>query len=278
MMKKASVFVLVIGCVLIAFASQVANPASAAPEMQLTAFPTPTPGPDGRIMYIVQEGDTLWRIAAVTGMSLEELRGMNNLGTSEVIVPGQKIILGLGGPALQPPTLGPPPTATSELPTPTPGTGTGMVCVLLFADLNGDGIRQEEEPSIPGGAISVNDRLGTFQLTAETPAGGISANLFPDPDELGYTCFEELEKGDYNITVAVPEGYNPTTVLNRALVLIPGDEDFLDFGAQPNAETLAGSALIPQSGEGNSPLLAIAGLALLLVGIWLGISLFLKRK
>ena len=123
-MRKIAAIGLLVGFVLFAFIFQVANPVSAAPELQLTTFPTPTPGPDGRIMYIVQEGDTLWRIAAITGMSLEELRGMNNLGTSEVIVPGQQIILGLGGPALNPPTAGPPPTATSELPTPTPGTGT----------------------------------------------------------------------------------------------------------------------------------------------------------
>ena len=43
------------------------KPAYAAPALQLTEFPTPTPGPDGRIIYIVQDGDTLWRIAAVKG-------------------------------------------------------------------------------------------------------------------------------------------------------------------------------------------------------------------
>ena len=53
-MKKFIAFGLVAGFVLIGFIFQVANPVSAAPELQLTTFPTPTPGPDGRIMYIVQ--------------------------------------------------------------------------------------------------------------------------------------------------------------------------------------------------------------------------------
>ncbi len=114
----------------------------AAPRAQLTPFPTPTAGPDGRILYTVQSGDSLWRIAAVAGIPLEELRAMNNLGPDDIISPGQKILLGLGGPAGQLPTQGPPPTPTSELPTPTPGVGTGTLCILLYADVNGDAVRQ----------------------------------------------------------------------------------------------------------------------------------------
>ncbi|HZD57452.1 MAG TPA: LysM domain-containing protein, partial [Anaerolineales bacterium] len=63
-------------------------PASAAPQLQITPFPTPTPGPDGRIVYIVKEGDTLWRVAAITGVSLDQLRELNDLGTDQPIVPG----------------------------------------------------------------------------------------------------------------------------------------------------------------------------------------------
>ena len=107
----------------------------AAPQAQLTPFPTPTAGPDGRILYTVQSGDSLWRIAAVAGIPLDELRALNNLGPDDIIAPGQKILLGLGGPAGQLPTQGPAPTATSELPTPTPGVGTGALCILLYEDV-----------------------------------------------------------------------------------------------------------------------------------------------
>jgi len=249
---------------------------SAAPLAQLTAFPTPTAGPDGRILYIVQPGDSLWRISAVSGLSLDELRLLNNLGPDDIITPGQSLLLGLGGPAGQIPTLGPPPTPTSELPTPTPGSGTARLCVLLYQDVNGDAIRQEEESSLPGGAISVNDRLGKVSITAETPSGGISENLFPEPEELGFVCFEPLEKGEYNATVAIPDGYNATTSLSYAAVLNSGDEMLLAFGAQANTDTLA-QVPIP-AGNGNSPLLGLLGAFLLIVGIGFAIYTAVFRR
>lgn len=252
-------------------------PTMAAPLAQLTPFPTPTPGPDGRILYIVQNGDSLWRIAAVSGMPLDELRGLNNLGPNDIITPGQRLLLGLGGPAGQAATQGPAPTPTSELPTPTPGTGPGILCVLLYEDVNGDATRQEEETSLLGGAISVSDRQGKVSLTADTPSGGISENLFPEPEELGFTCFSELDPGEYNVTVAIPDGYNATTTLSFASGLIPGDEILLAFGAQPNTETLA-EAPIP-AGTGKSPILGILGGLITLLGIAFGIyALFFRRK
>jgi hypothetical protein len=248
----------------------------AAPQAQLTPFPTPTAGPDGRILYTVQSGDSLWRIAAVAGIPLDELRALNNLGPDDIITPGQKILLGLGGPAGQLPTQGPAPTATSELPTPTPGVGTGDLCILLYEDVNGDAVRQEDELSLPGGAISVNDRLGDVSLTADTPSGGISDALFPDPEELGFTCFRELEPGDYNITVAIPDGYNPTTPLSFVTHLFIGDETLMDFGAQPNSDTLAREA-IPIT-RANSPLLGTLGILILVAGVGFGIYVLLFQR
>ena len=248
----------------------------AAPSAQLTQFPTPTPGPDGRIMYIVKSGDSLWRISAVVGISMDELRAMNNLGVDDVIKPGQALILGLGGPSSIAPTQGLRATPTSGLPTPTPGIGTGTMCVLLFDDTNGDSIRQEEETSLPGGAISISDRFGGISITAETPSGGISDNLFPEPQELGFTCFEELEKGEYNVTVAIPDGYNDTTALSYVIELMAGDEVLLDFGAQPNSETLA-KAPLPE-GEGKSPTLGIIGGIILLLGSGLWVYTLLQKQ
>lgn len=236
----------------------------AAPALQLTPFPTPTPGPDGRIIYIVQPNDTLIRISLISGVSQEELRGLNNL-IGDMIVEGQELLLGLGGPSQETPTPGPSPTPTVLLPTPSPSPGTGNLCILLFNDRNGDSIRQEEEPSIPNGAISVSNRSGTVSLTAETEDG-------LDPQ-----CFEQLDEGDYTVTVAVPEGYNPTTVTNYALTLKAGDETYLDFGAQINSVTMEEEVIVP-TGSGKSPLLGIVGAVLLLAGVGLGIfaSLMLK--
>lgn len=248
-------------------------PVFAAPDAQLTPFPTPTPGADGRIIYIVKTGDSLWRISAVSGIPMEELRALNNLGANDVIAPGQELLLGLGGPADSAPTIGPRPTATSALPTPTPGTGTGTLCVLLFEDINGDSFRQETELSLPGGAINVNDRLGNVSFTADTPSGGLSENLFPEPEELGFVCFDTLEKGEYNVTVASPEGYNATTRLNYTVMLNPGEEILLDFGAQPNSEVLARKTA--PVGSQQKPVLGLIGGFLVLVGTGLAVYLWI---
>jgi len=232
------------------------RPTLAAPLLQLTPFLTPTPGSDGRILYKVQAGDTLLRISLIAGIPLDELRGLNNL-TGDNITVGQELLLGLGGPSVVTPTPGPSPTATPLLPTPTPKQGFGTLCVLLYDDRNGDSIRQEEEPSIPGGAISISNRSGTVSDTASTVAG-------TDPH-----CFEALQEGDYTITVGVPEGYNPTTATTYALELKAGDETFLGFGAQVN--TAAELEEPAQEAGGQSILLGLIGGLFLLAGVGLAV-------
>ncbi len=197
---------------------------AAAPAAQLTPFPTPTPGPDGRIIYIVQEQDTLWRISAITGVPLDTLRSLNKLGLNDSISPGQKLLIGLAGPAGGTATPGPSPTPTTIPPTSTPLIGTGDLCVLLYNDLNGDSVRQETEPSLPGGAINISSLDGQVSQTAPTDAG------------YNPKCFQGLPEAEYNVTVAIPPGYNPTTVLSKRVKLISGDTTYVGFGAQANSE------------------------------------------
>ena len=135
------------------------EPALAAPARQIPIY-TPTPLPDGRIIYTVQAGDTLLSISLKTGVPEDEIRKLNNI-SGDLIVEGQKLLLGLAGPAQETSTPGPSPTPTTVLPTPTAKPGSGDLCILLFNDYNGDSIRQESEPSIPGGAISLTNRGGT---------------------------------------------------------------------------------------------------------------------
>ena len=151
-----------------------------------------------------------------------------------------------------------------------PLPGWGNLCILLYNDLNGDAIRQEEEVSILGGAVNVGNRLGTVALSAETLGGGISDANQPTPQELGYVCFEELEPGEYTASAAAPEGYNATTESNRRIELEAGQSTLVAFGAQPDSESVAETALIPESGE-RSPLLGILGGAFLLLGVGLGV-------
>jgi hypothetical protein len=242
-------------------------PVQAAPVSQYTPFPTPTPGSDGRIIYIAQAGDSWWRIAAIFNINLDQLLSLNNATRETVINPGDPILLGIGGPAELPTaTFGPSPTVSPLTPTPSPLPGAGTLCVLLFNDSNGDSIRQTAELSIPGGALSVADRTGKVSFTETTITGA-------DP-----YCFKDLPEGEYNISVAVPDGYNPTTVMNYTLAIEPGSETYLDFGAQQNSKTIA-EAPTP-TGSGNSLLLGGLGVVLILGGIVLGIITggWLKRN
>lgn len=230
-------------------------PALAAPPAQFTPFPTPTPGTDGRILYIVQADDSWWRIAAIYAIDLNALLGLNDATSETILLEGEEVLLGFGGPAEITPTFGPSPTPTSRLPTPTPQPGAGTLCVILYNDINGDSLRQEEEPSIPDGAISVSDQSGDVSITETTPSG------------LEPFCFEELLQGEYNISVAVPDGYNATTVLTYVLVVDPGTETILDFGAQISSAVVAETT--SPGGSSRSLILGIAGGLLLLGGIGL---------
>jgi LysM repeat protein len=231
----------------------------AAPPVQIPIY-TPTPGPDGRIIYIVKQGDSLISISIISGVSVEKLRELNNL-TDDKILEGQELLLGLAGPGEIQITPGPTPTATPILPTTTPRSGSGTLCILLYNDLNGDSIRQEEEPSIPDGAISINNRSGSINLTETTLSG------------LEHFCFEEIPEGEYTIRVAIPAGFNPTTDTGYSLVLGAGDSTYVDFGAQTKSDD--GLENIPEiaiTGERKSPILAIAGAVFVLLG--LGLALF----
>jgi len=116
------------------------------------------------------------------------------------------------------------------------------------------------ESAIQDGAVSITDRDRKVSLSGKT---GL------DP-----LCFQDVPEGDYNISVAVPQGYNPTTSLNTPLQLKGGDKSTLDFGAQ-----ISGAAVQPTITDGiRSPLLGIAGALLVLGGIGLGVYVYLLRR
>jgi len=224
------------------------------PPAQPTPFLTPTPGPDGIIIYIVQEGDSLWRIAAIAGITVEELMSRNGIQPGDYISSGMQLELGIGGPAE--PTLMPgvEPTETPIPLTPTPVFGTGEICILLFVDGNGNARLDEDEEPLEGGQVSVADVSG--QLTGEYTT---------DQNPEGH-CFLDVESGDYNVSAAVPPDHNPTTTMNLPVRLEPGDIKYVQFGAQPSS--VVGDAI---GGAGDrSALLGLLGVLLLLVGGGLG--------
>lgn len=133
-------------------------PAGAAPGAQ-QQYATPTPGPDGRIVYIVQPGDNCFRVAALHGITVEQLRQLNSrLDENCTLVAGQELLIGVVSPATETPEIQPTPGEPTV--TPTPLSGTTEVCVLLFNDANGNAMREASEPAVAGGAVSLTENNG----------------------------------------------------------------------------------------------------------------------
>ena len=78
---------------------------------------TVTPQPDGAIAHVVEEGQTLWTIAAVYGLDLAQLLSLNGMTEDSFVHPGDLVIIRAGSTAT--PTT--PPSAT---PSPSPGPAT----------------------------------------------------------------------------------------------------------------------------------------------------------
>ncbi len=243
------------------------RPAAADSQNQVS-YQTPTAQPDGRVIYIVQEGDSCLRIQLLTGTTIETLRTLNRLDQDCTVSPGKEMLLAVITP--QPsPTTNPNITPTPLLPTPTPFNGNGQICVQLYNDVNGDATREDTELSLAGGAVSITDRLGQVSKTENTT------------DSVEPICIEEIPEGEYNISMAIPSGYNATTTLNlQAVKIQAGDQVILEFGAQissaPQAEAPS-TETVPEAGS-TGMLLAILGGLFVLMGIGLGVYVAVARR
>ena len=259
---KAHIPLILCFIVLLLFSFSILLPfrgASAAPHMQ---FLTATPGPDGRILYIVVEDDSCLQVALLHGITVQQLRQFNTrLDENCTILPGQQLVVGLA--QAEAPTAGPAPTLPSPTVTATPVSGTTEVCVLLFNDMNGDAVRQETELGIEGGAVSLTNLNGSYSETQVT----VSA---VDPDTLlpVRSCFIDVPGGEYNVSMAVPDEYNPTMLLSYTLTVKAGDLAEISFGAQ--SKTITASEPTDSATGNRSSLLGIFGFLLLLGGAGLG--------
>lgn len=218
------------------------NPAA----QPMTPFPTPTPRANGQVIYIIQQGDSLYRIAGIIGMDVEELAALNGMDINDGLRIGQELLLGQSGPALPTESIGGSPTPTGVPATATPVFGTGEICVLVYLDQNGNARIDEGELPLEGGEVSVVDLLGVVFGEHTTD------------DNLEGHCFEGIENGDYTVSAAVPPEYNATTSRNIAITLNPGDIKHIEFGAQGSG--LSGTSPVEDQ---KSSLLGIVGLILL---------------
>ena len=100
--------------------------------------------------------------------------------------------------------------------TPPPGPVTA-VCLVAFADENGNGEREPAEPLQAGVAFTI--------FTSEA----VVANYVTDGISEPY-CLTELEPGDYEITRSVGRTETLTNSGNRTVILAAGDQVMLGFG------------------------------------------------
>jgi len=230
---------------------------------------TPTPGTDGRIIYVVQAGDNCFRVAAINGITVEQLRQLNSkLDENCTLTEGQELLIGVAAVA----TATAPANVAVGTPTitPTPLSGLTEVCVLLFNDLNGDAMRQDTEPAIAGGAVSVTETNGKYSASLET--------VIPsDPTVYQGTCFSNVPEGTYNITMAIPDQYNPTMSLSYSLEVNAGDRAMVDFSAQ-SKDVVVDQTETEGNAGGASTGLVIFGIVLLLGGAGLGYYAWRSNK
>lgn len=219
---------------------------------------TPTADSSGAIYYVVKEGDTCDSVSLVNNIPVDTLRELNGLDFDKCrfLQVGQKLLLGtIPTPIV---TAGPSPTPTSILPTPEPVKGTGTICVYLYDDVNGNAMAEEEETTntgIGGGEVSIAERSGAYSNVATTLSDG-------NP-----VCFETIPEGNYTVSIAIPDGYNPTSSQNLSVFLKAGDTSRVNFSAQVSGHGFGN----PQNDEGGSVLLAVIGGIILLAGIGVGI-------
>jgi hypothetical protein len=112
---------------------------------------------------------------------------------------------------------------------------------------------------VAGGAVSATENNGNTRRTGDViPA---------DPDAYQGVCFLDVPEGNYNITVGIPDNYNPTVELNRSLDVNAGDLAFVGFGVQ--SKDIVVDPVDPTN-TGTSPIFGVLGGLLLLGGAALG--------
>lgn len=263
-MKKIRSYILTV-FLMLGFFALVSAPFLATPANAQIFFYTPTAEANGNIYYTVRETDTCDSISLLVNIPVETLRSLNQLDLDKCrfLQVGQKLLLGSVPTAVI--TAGPSPTPTANLPTPLPEKGVGTICVYLYNDINGNAMAETNETTatgLAGGEISVANKDGDFIKTSTTLNTGEAV------------CFENAPEGEYTVSIAIPDGYNPTSSQNYSINLKAGDTSTVDFSAQ------ASSGLNTVNNKGGSSIfLAVIGGLILLAGVGLGLYVkFVLRK
>lgn len=193
-------------------------------------FPTSTPDPEGNIFYVVQPNDSLWSIAARSGLSLQELLELNGIEEDTVVNPGDLLLIARVEPPATPTSDIPTPTLPPPAPTNTPLPIRTAICMTAFEDLNRDGVFDDGEPLFAGVAFTVfNEQV-------------VVANYITDGVSEPY-CLESLEAGTYHVTRSISPNETLTTQGDWALTVTAGSELDLAFGSYKGSDSSDQSSL-----------------------------------
>ena len=218
--------------------------------------PTPTPNADGVILVEVRSGDSLWSVAARSGITLDEILDYNDLARTDFISVGDLLIVGYGdATAPEEPiveaeaeaeadetaaatereaaggaTAAATPEATATPPTPMliaeePQGGT--ICLQTFDDSNQNG--QPDSGETPLSAVA-------FTISNES---GVVSNYVTSGSEVDGYCIEGLDAGTYRITRSKLENEVFTTPGDWAVSLADGQPLQLRFGSYVDSSAVA---------------------------------------
>lgn len=268
------------------------NPApNPVPVVIITPGPTATPNEEGIIYYTVPAGGSLWMVAADTGLTLEELRELNNLSENSVLQPGQLLIVGFadvtpeatlepqGGLTPTEAVTATPDAVTTPTVTPPP---SGTLCLNAFNDLDANGLRADTDGYMAGVTFTLSQGNNVMGQT-------VSRGL-PEP-----VCFENIAAGTYQIAQILPASLEATTATNFSLDLVAGQAVSLEFGSRirtdlnvtevatsntPESQPVATSSSPTTESGGGLSITAISGLVLIVVAILLlgGLILLVSRQ
>ena len=231
-----------------------------------TPFPTPTPSADGSIVHVVNSGDTMWtiaiRYAPALGVTPEQalpiIQELNN--NPAFISVGQQLLIqapttnapvtaeeapaddeASDGEEAEPVATGEPIQEPTEEPveeeesnevaeaetTDVAVDALSSICVTVFEDVNGDGVRDAASEPLQADAAVTIFRGGTT----------VSTHIADGSSESH--CFTDLENDTYQVQVFPPANYNVTTAQSWAVAVSNGTTIPVSFGVQESVEVAA---------------------------------------
>ena len=240
-----------------------------------------TPQPDGSIVHIVQPGDTLFAVSLAYGVSVDEIRQLNNLKENARLVIGQRLLIK----AASPPTIPPNATVIIVTATHTPGsaeTQESSVIVGATSPLPTAPIEAASAEALSTQASS-GQAAATIILPLISAGSGICITGYNDkdmnhwrgPDEglladialtlisqsnsklqaatagTSASCFPDLQPGMYTIEATPPTGYGLTTPSQLVVEVKAGTRLDLVFGAAEGYQPASAEAPTDNAGQAS---------------------------